>query len=109
MAAKFYFTNNAAAATPSTFHGTWTATASAVTKQLGQVAGGTAATVGIADTSSSTTYTQCLGRWISDPLEQNVTFTSGTDTFEAIMGVQSSVTASMVTVIHIWVWQGGTA
>src|SRR3989338_8741372 len=111
MASKFYLTNSAPSATPSTFHGAWDAgTGSAVTKLLGETPSGAGPTsIGIAEGSGTNNWDVALGQWISEPLVDIVTFTQLSDTWTAIFGAsESNAGANDFGHAYIWVWKTGT-
>lgn len=107
MATRLYFTATASPYIPATIRGAWDATAGTVTGLLGPVPSGSAATIGIAEASSTNNWDVLLGRWTSYPLITNVTFTAGTNTWQSIVGLlESNVAANDTPHYHIFVTQG---
>ena len=107
---KFYFTNGTPTGNdPSgwAWHGGWEGTAGTVTKRLGHVIEGAFTSIGIAEGTSTVNTTDiALGRWVSDPLSDAVSFASG-DTWQAIFGVlESNIAADFVSHVHIWISNG---
>src|SRR3989338_9747365 len=109
---KYYFTNDTPAGNdPSTWgwYGGWDGgTTSAVTKRLGEnIGAGNFTSVTIAEGTSTVNTTDiALGRWVSDPLSDAVSFASG-DTWQAIFGVlESNIAADFVSHVHIWISNG---
>src|SRR3989304_8359229 len=106
MATRFYLNNGAAPFTPSTIRGAWDATGSSVVQELSLLKGGVAATIGVAETSSVANLDQLLGRWVSNPLDANVSFAT-TDTVNWVIGaLESSTDANMVFQVHRFVLAG---
>src|SRR3989344_180277 len=104
---QFYFTNGTPTGNdPSgwAWHGGWEGTAGTVTKRLGHVIEGAFTSIGIAEGTSTVNTTDiALGRWVSDPLTDAVSFAAG-DTWQAIFGVlEQNAAADFVSHVHIWI------
>ncbi len=104
MALRLWFQNAAAPYSPTTIRGAWDATGSAVTRYLGPRPAGTAATIGIAETSGTTNWDVLWGRWISDGAVAAGTISG---TVQWITGVlESATTADQFFHVHIFVTAG---
>lgn len=112
---KHYIQNAAAGYTPSTFHGAWDDTASAVTRAIGFYPSpvedmgtpkhsGYLPYVSKAETSTSGTWDVCLLRLVSPPLKANITLSQAITTY--LFYTESSTNANFVTHMHVWVTQG---
>lgn len=107
MASRLYFANAAAGFTPSTFRGSWTTSASAVTKALTTAPSGAATTIGVAEANATNPYKVCLGRWVSGAVVQSGTL-SGKVSW-AIGMLESNSAASHFLHVHIYVTVGASS
>ncbi|MET9360384.1 hypothetical protein ABZX93_05695 [Streptomyces sp. NPDC006632] len=105
MATRFWLTSSAAPYTPAAARGTWTDGTSTTAGLLGRQPVGASASVGMAETSATTTNV-LLGRWISPPARKAGAL-SGTVAW--ITGrSQSSTASAMVVRAHMYVTAGDT-
>src|SRR3989344_3768731 len=108
MATKFYFSNSTTPATPGSWHGNWEDSSAPVTQKLDTVKSGTLVNTGsITETDTTGVWDVRWGRWVSDHLDADVTFTgaSAGDTWRQTIGVlESDALANMYQAVFIWVW-----
>src|SRR3990167_5148903 len=107
MATRVYLGNIAPGYTPPTKQGDWDSSASTT---IGKLAGkaGVAATIGVAESSTTNPFDVFLGRWVSDGFNAANDF-AGTETANWIIGVlESATTANDFFHVHIYITTGDT-
>lgn len=104
---QWFFTNSSASYTPSSWLGSWDATASAVTMLLSPTQTGTSTTVAIAEVNTTNLWDVALARFVSEPLSAGTITTA--DTIEWSFGaMESSASANDFDHVHIWISQGNS-
>jgi len=107
---RLYLNNEAAGYTPDSWKASWDDTSGAVTKKLGTSKSGSTATVGVAETSTSSTWQVALGRFVSDALATAVTidYLACRQQMCAVMS-ESDLAADMRLEWMVWVTTGDTS
>jgi len=104
MSVRLYFTNATTGYTPTTKRGAWDDSAGTTIKKLGLAPSGAAATVAVAETSTTNNYDVLLGRWVSDPIVNAKTI-SGNVSW--VIGLkESNAAANMMVHVHVYVTTG---
>ncbi|MDO8495533.1 MAG: hypothetical protein Q7S32_03355 [bacterium] len=104
---RLYITNSAASGySGTTLQGTWDDSSSTLNDRLlSRSTGDTAATVSDSEATATTDWDVFLGRWISNPIDNAVSF-STSDTAEWVIGALASTNLNGKFHVHIYVSTG---
>lgn len=103
---RFYVADATVPYSPATFRGAWDATAGTVDKLLSDRPAGAAAQVGIAETNATANWDVMLGRWVSNAIGVDYTFTVS-DTVEWVIGArEGNALQDSLLHVHIYVTTG---